>query len=169
MAEQFLTLMADFDQDSQERMSGWYDTLRDAGFTGIQTPGLPYHISLATFPLEQEDKAIATIRRAAAEFAPVPVHISHIGMFAGGKVLFGGPEKSTELAALREACKPDAQEKHPWAPHATILIDEPDIVYAAIPILMKSFVPFVGKITRLHLCAFWPTREIAAAELTGSK
>lgn len=61
MAEQFLTLMADLDQDSQERMSGWYDTLRDAGFTGIQTPGLPYHISLATFPLEQEDKAIATV------------------------------------------------------------------------------------------------------------
>ena len=37
-----------------------------------------------------------------------------------------------------------------------------------IPILMKSFVPFVGKITQLHLCAFWPTREIVAAELTGN-
>ncbi len=169
MAEQFLTLMADLDQDSQEIMSGWYDSLKEAGFTGAQTPGLPYHISLATFPLEQEDKAIATTRRAAAKFAPVPVHISHIGMFAGGKVLFGGPEKSTELAALREACKPDAPEKYPWTPHATILIDEPDIVCAAIPILMKSFVPFAGKITRLHLCAFWPTREIAAEELTGRK
>ena len=161
--------MADLDQDSQERMAGWYDSLKKAGFTGAQTPGLPYHISLATFPPELEEKTIATTRRVAAEFAPVPVHISHIGMFAGGKVLFGGPEKSKELAALREACKPDAPEKYPWTPHATILIDEPGIVCAAIPILMKSFVPFVGKITRLHLCAFWPTREIAAAELTGSK
>ena len=168
MAEQFLTLMADLDQDSQERMAGWYDSLKEAGFTGAQTPGLPYHISLATFPLAQEEKASATIRRVAAEFAPVPVHISHIGMFAGGKVLFGGPEKSTELSTLREACKPDTPGKYPWTPHATILIDEPDIVYAAIPILMKSFVPFVGKITQLHLCAFWPTREIVAAELTGN-
>lgn len=169
MAEQFLTLMADLDRDSQERMSGWYDALRKAGFTGTQTPGLPCHISLATFPLEQEQTAAEITRKAAAEFAPVPVHISHVGLFAGGKVLFGGPEKSAELTALREACKPDAPEPYPWTPHATILIDEPDTVYAAVPVLMKSFVPFTGTIVRLHLCAFWPTREIAAAELAGSR
>ena len=169
MAEQLLTLLADLDQASQERMSGWYDTLADAGFTGVQTPGLPYHISLAAFPPEQEAKAAEITRKAAAAFPPIPVHISHIGMFAGGKVLFGGPEKSAELAALREACKPDTPEQYPWTPHATILIDEPETIYAAIPLVMKSFVPFTGKITRLHLCAFWPTREIAAAELTGTK
>jgi hypothetical protein len=78
-------------------------------------------------------------------------------------------QKSAELAALRETCKPDTPEEYPWTPHATILIDAPDVVYAAIPVLMKSFVPFAGTITRLHLCAFWPTREIAAAELTGCK
>jgi 2'-5' RNA ligase len=169
MAEQFLTLMADLDPDSQKRMSGWYHALKEAGFSGVQTPGLPYHISLATFPPELEEKAAGILRKAAAEFAPVPVHISHVGMFAGGKVLFGGPEKNAELAALREACKPDTPEPYPWTPHATLLIDEPDTVYAAVPVLMKSFVPFTGKITRLHLCAFWPTREIAAAELTGNK
>ena len=169
MAEQFLTLMADLDQDSQECMSGWYDALKEAGFTGVQTPGLPYHISLAAFPLEQEEQAAEIARKAAAAFAPVPVHISHVGIFAGGKVLFGGPEKSAELAALREACKPGTPEEYPWTPHATILIDEPDIICAAIPVLMKSFVPFVGRITRLHLYAFWPTREIAAVELAGGK
>lgn len=167
MAEQFLTLMADLDRDSQERMAGWYDALREAGFTGVQTAGLPYHISLATFPLEQEEKAAEITRKTAARFSPIPVHISHIGLFAGGKVLFGGPEKSAELIALQEACKPDTPENYPWTPHATILIDEPDIICAAIPILVKSFVPFAGKITRLHLCAFWPAREIAAADLTG--
>ena len=30
-----------------------------------------------------------------------------------------------------------------------------------------SFTPIVGKITRLHLCAFWPTREIMTVELKG--
>ena len=44
MAEQFLTLMADLDDNSQELMSGWYKELQDAGFTGVQTPGLPFHI-----------------------------------------------------------------------------------------------------------------------------
>ena len=84
MAEQFLTLMADLDGEAQERLSGWYRTLREAGFTGVQTPGLPYHISLFTFPTDREEEAAGTAERAAAAFAPVPVHFSHIGMFAGG-------------------------------------------------------------------------------------
>ena len=168
MAEQFLTLMADFDSKSQERLRGWYGALREAGFTGTQTPDVPYHISLATFPLEQEEMAAEITRKAAAAFAPVPVHISHIGMFAGGKVLFGGPEKDAGLAALREACKPETPEAWPWTPHVSLLIDEPETVQAAIPVLVRVFSPFVGTITRLHLCAFWPTREIETAELTGN-
>ena len=32
MAEQFLTLMADLDEDSQKLMSGWYDRLKKAAF-----------------------------------------------------------------------------------------------------------------------------------------
>lgn len=168
MAEQFLTLMADLDDASQELMSGWYNTLKEVGFTGTQTPGLPYHISLATFPLEKEQEAVALMQKVAAEFAPVSVHISHVGMFAGGKVLFGAPDMSPELTALHEACAKETTQTYPWTPHATILIDEPDTVYAAVSVLMKSFYPFVGKVTRLHLCAFWPKREIAAVELKGS-
>ncbi|MBR2409378.1 MAG: 2'-5' RNA ligase family protein [Lachnospiraceae bacterium] len=169
MAEQFLTLMADLDEESQKLMSGWYDTLKEAGFTGTQTPGLPYHISLATFPLEKEEEAVTLMQKVAEEFSPVSVHISHVGMFAGGKVLFGAPELNPALAALHEACAKETIQQYPWTPHATILIEEPETVYAALPVLMKSFHPFVGKITRLHLCAFWPTREIAAVELTGGK
>ncbi len=169
MAEQFLTLMADLDEKSQSRMTEWYQMLQEAGFTGTQTPGLPFHISMATFPLDREKAAVEIAHQAAAKFAPVPVHISHIGMFAGGRILFGGPEKDAGLLALREACKPLAPDEHPWTPHVTILIDEPEIVHAALPVFVKSFAPFVGTITRLHLCAFWPTREIAAAELTGNR
>ena len=169
MAEQFLTLMADLDGDSQAIMAGWYETLKEAGFTGIQTPGLPYHISLTTLPLEKEEEAVALLQKVAEEYAPVPVHISHVGMFPGGKVLFGAPERNSAMEALQEACGKENIHEYPWTPHATILIDEPETVYAAVPVLMKSFYPFVGKITRLHLCAFWPTREIASVELKGNK
>lgn len=47
MAEEFLTLMADLDDRSQLIMSEWYEKLKAAGFTGVQTPNLPFHISLA--------------------------------------------------------------------------------------------------------------------------
>ena len=63
MAEQFLTLMADLDPDAQARLAGWYDLLKSAGFTGTQTPGLPYHISLTSFPTSDETEAAAITRR----------------------------------------------------------------------------------------------------------
>lgn len=167
MAEQFLTLMADLDGDSQVIMAGWYEALKEAGFVGTQTAGLPYHISLATFPLDKEREAVELMRKAAAEFAPIPVHIRHIGLFAGGKVLFGAPEMSPELAALHDTCESEENRGQVWTPHVTLFIDEPSAVCDAIPVLVKSFYPFTAKISRLHLCAFWPTREIAAVELCG--
>lgn len=166
MAEQFITLMADLDDESQKRMTGWYESLVEAGFKGTQTPDIPYHITLASFSLEKEEEVKAEMKQLAAEFAPIPVHISHIGLFAGGNVLFGAPDMNPSgLLALREAIHTETIDQQPWTAHATILLDEPDTVLKALPVLLKSFRPFSATITRLHLCAFWPTREIAAFEL----
>ena len=165
MAEQFLTLMADLDEESQAIMGEWYEKLKKSGFVGMQTPGLPFHISLATFSLDKEQEVIEEMQRLAKEFSTISVHISHIGMFAGGKVLFGAPDMNPQLFSLREAISVETSEKFPWTPHATIMIDESETICRALPILLESFHPFVGKITRLHLCAFWPTREIMSVDL----
>ncbi len=165
MAEQFLTLMADLDDDSQAIMSAWYKSLYDAGFRGIQTPNLPFHISLASFPLDKEQGAVELAEKAAREFSPVSVNISHIGIFAPGKVLFGSPERNPELDMLHSACDIYPDPQHGWTPHVTVLIDEPETICRALPLFLKSFQPLSGTITRLHLCAFWPTREILSVEL----
>lgn len=167
MAEQFLTLMADLDDGSQKIMSDWYDKLKSAGFTGTMTEGIPYHISLASFSLDKETEAAAETIKLAGEFAPIPVNISHIGIFAGGNVLFGAPDLNPELLSLREAIRTETANKFSFTPHTTILIDEQETIIKALPILLRDFRPFSGTITRLHLCAFWPTREIASAELKG--
>ncbi len=169
MAESFLTLMADYDGAAQSRLDGWYQAIRQSGFTGTQTPGLNHHISLATFPLEAEDAAVALTRRVAAEFAPVEVHVSHIGMFSGGRVLFAAPDVNRALAALQAACGGEFVGAHPWTPHTTMLIDDPEQIQAALPTLVSCFQPFRGRLTHLHLCEFWPTREILTVELTGTK
>ena len=65
MAEKFLALMADLDDNTQEIMSGWYKTLTDTGFKGVQTPDLPYHITMAILPLEMEDEAVARMQKVA--------------------------------------------------------------------------------------------------------
>ena len=167
MAEQFLVLMADWDDETQKILDGWYKELQNAGFTGQQTPGLPHHISMSSYPLEMEDEAKALVQKVAGGFAPVKVNISHIGMFAGGKILFAAPDKDPGLDRLHEACDMGTVQEHPWTPHTTILIDEPEVVHSALPIVVRTLRPITGTITRLHLCAFWPTREIASFELKG--
>lgn len=169
MAEFIVDIMAELDEDSQALMKGWYQDLCELGFKGIQTPGLPYHFSLACLPIEKEDEAIEIVKRVAAEFAPVPFHIGHMGIFPGGKVLFGAPDMTPGLLALYEACMHGEPVGQPWVPHATILLDDPDTIGKAVPKFVNMFQPFRGKITRLHLCAFWPTREIISVELTGDK
>ena len=168
MAESCLTLMADYCEADQHRISLWYDALQQAGFTGTQTPHLPHHISLATFPLDKEAEAIELTRRVAAQFAPLDAAIRHVGVFPGGKVLFAAPDMSPELTALQRACANGPLNGHPWLPHTTMLIDEPETIGAALPTLMQHFTPLLARIDRLHLCAFWPTREILRVELTGS-
>ena len=159
--------MAELDDASQKRLSEWYGALEKAGSVGTQTPGLPYHISMASFPVEQEGEVVGLMEKVASEFSIIPVHISHIGMFADGKVLFGAPERNAQLDALHDACETNDEKKRIWTPHVTVLIDEPEAVYSAPPLFVQSFYPFVGNIVRLHLCAFWPTREIASFELDG--
>jgi 2'-5' RNA ligase len=166
MPEQFLTLMADFDDNTQAEMSAWYESLRALGYVGTQTPNLPYHISLAVFPLSEEKKALEIMQNAAKEFAPFQVHLSHIGIFAPGKVLFAAPERNAQLDAIHDACDVFPNPYRPWTPHATILIDESETVCKALPELLKSFRPILATVTRLHLCAFWPKREIGATHLT---
>ena len=170
MAEQFLTLMADYCAEDQARISVWYDALQRSGFTGNQTPGLNHHISLATFPVDQEAETIALTRRVAAEYGPVQVDIRHVGVMPGGKVLFAAPDMSPALTALQRACAGDRPlNGYPWLPHTTMLIDTPETIGAALPVLMQYFVPLRARIDHLHLCAFWPTREILTVELTGNK
>ena len=169
MAESFLTLMADYCEADQQRLSVWYDALQEAGFRGEQTPGLNHHISLATFRLDEEAEAIALTKAVAARFAPVDVAIRHVGVFPGGKVLFAAPDVNPSLAALQQACSDERPlvHGHPWTPHTTMLVDAPEMVFRAIPVLTEQFEPFRGRLDRLHLCAFWPAREILRVDLTG--
>lgn len=169
MAESFLTLMAEYCEEDQQRISVWYDALQNAGFTGAQTPGLRHHISMATFPLDQEEEAIQITRMAAARFAPRTAAIRHIGVMPGGKVLFAAPDMSPELTELQHACGKSILNGYPWLPHTTLLIDTPETIAAAIPTLMQRFSPIPAKIDRLRLCAFWPKRDIWDGELSGTE
>lgn len=166
MAEEFLTLMADLDEESQKILSGWYEKLREQGFTGVQTQNLPFHISMGSFSLDKESEVVEEMKKLSDRFPVIPVHISHIGLFEGGRVLYAAPDMNPAgLLDLRQAIQTQTAEKYPWTPHCTIMIDDADTIQKALPILVDNFHTFMARVTKLHLCAFWPTREIATVYL----
>ena len=128
MADEFFTLMADLDDESQLIMSNWYKKLQAEGFSGKQTPGLPFHISLASFSLDKEAEVVGEMNKLAEKFSEIPVNISHIGLFAGGSVLYAAPDMNpADLLSLRQAIGTETNDKYEWSPHATILIDEAEL------------------------------------------
>ena len=159
--------MAEYCEEDQKRISVWYDSLKKAGFDGEETKNIPHHISLASFPLDSEVEAAELTRRIAANFAPVDVAIRHIGVLPGGRTLVAAPDMTPELTALQAACGNKIVHGYPWLPHTTMLIGDLETISAALPTLMNHFTPILAKVDRLHLCAFWPKREILRIELKG--
>ena len=163
MENKFLCLMAGYDDDTENHLAGIQKKLYAVGLTGQHTKNIPQHITLQTYPTEQEAEVVQMVKKIAVETESFEVDFSHIGIFSGGKVLFIAPDKDTALIALKEKFGPSFD----WAPHTTMLIDEPEVIGRALPVLMQHFTPLMAKIDRLHLCAFWPTREILTIELNG--
>ncbi len=161
MPDKFLCVLAGYDSEAEARLSSFQNSLYEAGFSGTQTKNIPMHITVGRFPVEEEDRAAELVRSAAAHTQPFELSLSHTGIFAGSKVLFVAPDGKRELLALREYFG----ASHGWVPHTTMLIDQPDTIYQALPVLMDVFVPSCGQITCLHLYEFFPPRHILTVEL----
>ena len=161
MENRFLCLMAGYDDDTENRLAGIQSKLYAAGLTGEHTKNIPQHITLQLYPTGQEAEVMQLVRDIAAGTEAFDVCFSHIGIFTGGKVLFIAPDKDTKLIALKEKFGPSFD----WTPHTTMLIDEPENIRQALPLVVREFASFNGKVTCLHLYEFWPTRHIMTVDL----
>ena len=163
MADQILCILAGYDDMTEARLGALQNRLYENGFTGTHTKNLLQHMTLATFPEEAgvEQALCQKMRQAAGECRPFPVSFNHVGIFGGGKVLFAAPDATQQLLRLREYFGPSLG----WTAHSTLLIDEPEAIYRALPIVMEDFSAFEGRVESLHLFAFWPTRRILSLPL----
>jgi len=158
--------IAEFDGDTQQRLSALYLQLVNAGFTGTQTKGIPYHITLGTF--DTADEALV-VRRAQAAARAVPafsLRLAYLGLF-GLDVLFIAPAVGHALLDLRQALVPcrDSADEHPWVAHTTLLMDRPETVHGAIPVAARHFVPFRAMVERIGVYEFFPERKLGVFPL----
>ena len=161
MTDKALYILAGYDSDTESTLSTLQNELYEAGFSGQQTKNIPQHITLESFPCEQEQELIARLQTLSKSTEEFSVTFNHIGIFSGAKVLFIAPDTNRKLLELKEKFgSPEG-----WTPHSTMLIDEPEIILRAASMILDRFSPFSGKVTALHLYEFFPTRHILSVEL----
>lgn len=158
--KKILCVLAGYDPDTEQILSGIQRHLYNNGFTGSHTKDLLQHITLCTCSPDQEEELIKKMTQA-AELPSFGVTFNHIGIFGGSKVLFIAPDPNLPLLQLREKFAPSEN----WTPHTTMLIDEPDTICRAVPFVSEKFSAFSGQVESLHLYEFWPTRHILSISL----
>ncbi|MFT4004391.1 MAG: 2'-5' RNA ligase [Lacrimispora sp.] len=156
MEKKILCVMVGYDDNTERYLADMQNKLYEKGFIGTHTKGLPQHITLGTFPIEEETKLIDLVIRISQKIRPFDITFNHIGVFNGSEVLFVAPDPNSNLFNLKK----DFGESYNWTPHTTMLIDKPENIYAALPVLAESFKSFQGSIQNIHLYEFWPSRHI---------
>lgn len=151
--------MAVFDDDTQERLARIQSTIiRNVG-NGTQTMGIPFHLTLGSYPTEAQDEVVAKIEKVALSARPFNVFLVGYNTFSD-KVLFLEPTKPQELLDLRKSFECDYANGFEWLPHATLFCGECDEVIKAKTYLPELFEPIRAKIVGIELGEFFPPTKI---------
>lgn len=158
--DKFLCVLGIFDAGTQRVLMDCQQAVLAGGFTGRQTMGIPFHVTLGTFGTERREELEEKLR--ALEMGPVEVSFNHMGLFEGQEVLFLAPDVDRELLALKEAFS----DEKGWTAHTTMLIDSRKNTLRAAEILGGRFRRFTGSIERVGLYEFFPPEKLAEKKLT---
>ncbi|MDF2880794.1 MAG: 2-5 ligase [Clostridiaceae bacterium] len=165
MEDKFLCVMAQYDKETERKLNLIQRALCETGFAGSQTPNLPNHITLGTFELDKENELKEQIKKVCSNTPKIQTLFNNIGLF-GMEVLFIAPSVTHELLNLQHKFSKTYAYGSSWTAHTTMLIDKPDEIQKALPIVAKNFSPFSGYIESISLYEFWPTRFILEEKLT---
>lgn len=153
--DKFLCLIAQFDKETQKTLAGYYNILRQNGFVGNQTKDIPYHFTLTTKDINCEKQLKDDLDKICVNTACIEIHLSHIGLF-GLDVLFIAPDMNFELLKFQQKiCPQCGNGAYNWTAHATLLLDKPEKILKALPIVVKSFKPFTARIESIGLYEFF--------------
>ncbi|MBO4864848.1 MAG: 2'-5' RNA ligase family protein [Eubacterium sp.] len=166
MDNKSLYILAGYDDLTEEKLSAIQNKLYEAGFEGFQTKNIPMHFTLGSYDCNREEDLINRLKSIGDTIETFEVSFNHTGLFRlpENDVLFIKPELSREMLSLKDHFL-DSKDQFEWSPHSTLLIDKSDVIQKAMPIVLDEFSPFAGKVKKLYLYEFWPTRHILTVEI----
>ena len=165
MQDKALYFIANFDNKTQEILATYYDILLQNGFAGEQTKDIPYHFTLGSRSTGYEEQMMNELDKVCSETDCINISLGYIGLF-GQRVIFVAPCMNFELQKLQNSFFDDCGSGcHKWVAHATLLMDEPQAILKALPIITENFKPFKARIESVALYEFFPKRFIKECKL----
>jgi len=161
--DKFLTVMAVLDDDTQSAMSKIQQAIKNKISEGTQTTGIPFHITLGSYPTDMEDELVCAIDKVVSELEEFSIEFAGYNDF-GNRVLFLEPNIPCELLTLRKEFECDYAEGFDWVPHATLFCGEEHEIAMAKAILDELDLPKRAKIVAIELGEFFPPRKIVRKE-----
>ena len=155
----FLTVMAVFDDETQKELTEIQADIIGQVGEGTQTMGIPFHLTMGSYPTEMQTELVDRIERVASERKSFDIDLVGYNTF-GDKVLFLEPTVPQELLDLRELFACDFANGFEWVPHATLFCGEITEVQKARSLLPELVEPICAKIVGMELGEFFPPKKI---------
>ena len=169
MEEKRLYLVGTLDAAAERSLDALVGVLIRLGLCQNPPLGIPFHITLASLAITDEAEALRRARAVCARTPPFPIRLNNIGLF-GLKVLFVAPAVNRELLALHDALAPGepAEGAHTYAPHVTLLMDEPaGHVQKATLYAAEAFAPMDAWVESVSVYEYPPARFLDRFALEG--
>lgn len=154
--DKFLTIYAVLDTLCQEKLAKLQNQILKQYPHGTQTMGIPFHISLGSFPLEQKDVLIRQMDKYAKEksFSLELEGLNHFNY----QVIFVKPIENEALLKLHNSFEGNYADGFIWHPHVTLYCGKEE---EGKEILKNyTFDCLETKIVGIELGEFFPTHII---------
>ena len=111
--------MAVFDSETQKKLAQMQFKIIEQVGNGTQTMGIPFYLTLGSYPTEKQDELVSRIKEIASSTTSFEVSLIRYSTFSD-KVLFLEPTVPQELLRLRGCFECDYANGYDWVPHATL-------------------------------------------------
>lgn len=158
--ERFLTIYAVFDEETQKKLSRIQQKIETKYPKGTQTSGIPFHISLGSFPVEDKAMLIGRIGKYIEQLKPFSIQIEGLDHFEN-QVLYAKPVMNSELEELHKLFEGNFSDGYPWVPHVTLYCQKEEIIEKLFKEYEVSKID--AKIVGLQMGEFFPPKIILTA------
>ena len=160
-----LYILAELDDETQKILNNYNKIILENGFIGKQTKDIPYHITICSYSLENENYLKNLLEKIGEKYNQINIEYCGFGLF-GLNVLYLNPSMNLKLIELYNEIKEKSYTKDSdLAAHTTLFIDEPENVLKILPKFVENSKSINGIIKYISLYEFSPLKLIKRIEL----